>query len=325
VNLRNLKTSEVVTGKLKLNQFAIKTNSMEEVIGIDLGGTSIKIGRFTADGRCIKHFSIPTPQPSTPEAVLDAMVQGMAQIISDFSKLRGIGVGTPGPVDATGRVARLAINLDGWYDIPIAGWLQTKTGLPTILGNDANCAALGEAWLGAGQKRQNMIMLTLGTGVGGAIIFNGQLYTGTQGAAGELGLITLQADGPDCKSGNRGSLEQYISAKAIECDTGKSAAAWGALATAGDPAALEFWRQYGQKLGIGLTSLIYILTPELIIIGGGVSASSQFFLTATHAEIHERVLQPSRAGVEIITAQLGNQAGMLGAAKIAWHMLGVKT
>ncbi len=302
----------------------MKTHSMEEVIGIDLGGTSIKIGRFGSDGRCIKHFSIPTPQPSTPEAVLDAIVQGMAQIISDFSKLRGIGVGTPGPVDATGRVARLAINLDGWYDIPIAGWLQTKTGLPTILGNDANCAGLGEAWLGAGRNCRNMIMLTLGTGVGGAIILDGKLYIGSQGTAGELGLITFQSDGPACKSGNRGSLEQYVSAKAIRRDTGKDAHSWGALAVAGDPAALQFWQQYGQNLGIGLTSLIYVLTPDLIIIGGGVSASQQFFLTAAQQEIDERVLQPSRAGVKIVPAQLGNQAGMLGAAKIAWQMLGVE-
>jgi glucokinase len=299
-------------------------HSMEEVIGIDLGGTSIKIGRFEPDGRCIKHFSIPTPQPSTPEAVLDAIVQGMAQIISDFSKLRAIGVGTPGPVDATGRVARLAINLDGWYDIPIAGWLQTKTGLPTILGNDANCAGLGEAWLGAGKTSQNMIMLTLGTGVGGAIILDGKLYIGSHGTAGELGLITFQPTGPDCKSGNRGSFEQYVSAKAIRRDTGRDAHSWGTLAAAGDPAALAFWQQYGQNLGIGLTSLIYVLTPDLIIIGGGVSASHQFFLTAAQQEIDERVLQPSREGVKIVPAQLGNQAGMLGAAKIAWQMLGVE-
>jgi glucokinase len=296
---------------------------MEEVIGIDLGGTNIKIGRFATDGRCIQHCSVATPQPSTPAAVLAAMVQGITQISSDLSKLRGIGVGTPGPVDAAGQIARLAINLDGWYDIPIASWLQTKTGLPTIVGNDANCAGLGEAWLGASQNCQNSILLTLGTGVGGAIILDGHLYVGSQGSAGELGLITFQPDGPVCKSGNRGSLEQYVSATAILRDTGKTAATWGQLATAGDPAALEFWQQYGHKLGIGLTSLIYVLTPELIIIGGGVSASSQFFLPAATQEIEKRVLPPSRQGVKITTAQLGNQAGMLGAAKLAWQMLSI--
>jgi glucokinase len=169
---------------------------MAEVIGIDLGGTNIKIGRFAPDGRCIKHVSVPTPQPSQPPAVLAAIVQGISQIVSDFSEVRAIGLGTPGPVDAPGKVARLAINLDDWYDIPIAAWPQTKTGLPTIVGNDANCAGLGEAWLGAGKDCQNMIMLTLGTGVGGAIILDGQLYVGPQGSAGELGLITFQAERP---------------------------------------------------------------------------------------------------------------------------------
>ncbi len=298
---------------------------MAEVIGIDLGGTNIKIGRFTPDGRCLKHLSVPTPQPSTPSAVLVAMVQGIEDIGSNVSNLRGIGLGTPGPVDHTGQIARLAINLDDWHDVPIASWLQAKTGLPTIVSNDANCAGLGEAWLGAGKNHPNMIMLTLGTGVGGAIILDGQLYVGPQGTAGELGLITFQADGPVCKSGNRGSLEQYVSATAIQRDTGRSAEKWGALATAGDPTALEFWQKYGRNLGIGLTSLIYVLTPELIIIGGGVSASSHFFLPTVQQEIAERVLVPSRQGVKITTAQLGNQSGMLGAAKIAWQMLGVPT
>ncbi len=295
---------------------------MEEVVGIDLGGTSIKIGRFTADGRCVKHFRIPTPQPSTPEAVLDAMVRGISQIVSDFSKLQGIGVGTPGPVDGSGRVARLAINLDGWKDIPIAGWLQSKTGLPTILGNDANCAGLGEAWLGAGRKYRNMIMLTLGTGVGGAIILNGQLFTGPQGTAGELGLITLKPSGPVCNSGNRGSLEQYTSAQAIRRETGVEPEEWGKRAAAGDAVAIEFWQKYGRYLGVGLTSLIYVLTPELIILGGGLSASSTYFLPTAQQEIDERVLFPSRQGVKIVTAELGNRAGMLGAAKLAWQMLG---
>lgn len=295
---------------------------MEEVVGIDLGGTSIKIGRFALDGKCIKHFSIPTPLPSTPEAVLDAMVKGISQIVSDFSKLQGIGVGTPGPVDGAGRVARLAINLDGWQDIPIAGWLQSKTGLPTILGNDANCAGVGEAWLGAGRNHQNLILLTLGTGVGGAIMINGQLFTGSQGAAGELGLITLNPSGPVCKSGNSGSLEQYISAQAIRRNTGIEPREWGQRAAAGDPEAIEFWQKYGRYLGVGLTSLIYVLTPELIILGGGISASSKYFLPAAQQEIDERVLFPSRQGIKIVTAELGNQAGMLGAAKLAWQMLG---
>jgi glucokinase len=295
---------------------------MEEVAGIDLGGTNIKIGRFAPDGRCIKHFSIPTPQPSTPEAVLEAIVKGLAQIVSSFDKLQGIGICTPGPADAASRVARLAINLDRWIDIPVAGFLEDRTKLPTVVANDGNSAALGEAWLGAGRQHQNLIMLTLGTGVGGGVIINGQPYTGHQGAAGELGLISLNPEGPECNSGNRGSLEQYVSASAILRETGKDAETWGALAASGDPTALEFWQKYGRYLGIGLTTLIYVLTPEVIVLGGGVAASSQFFLPAVEQEILTRVNAPARQGTKIVTAELGSQAGMIGAAKLAWQMLG---
>jgi glucokinase len=295
---------------------------MEEVAGIDLGGTNIKIGRFAPDGRCIKHFSIPTPQPSTPEAVLEAIIKGLAQIVSSFDKLQGIGICTPGPADAASRVARLAINLDRWIDIPVAGFLEDRTKLPTIVANDGNSAALGEAWLGAGREHQNLIMLTLGTGVGGGVIINGQPYTGHQGAAGELGLISINPEGPECNSGNRGSLEQYVSASAILRETGKDAETWGALAAAGDPTALEFWQKYGRYLGIGLTTLIYVLTPEVVVLGGGVAASSKFFLPTVEQEILTRVNAPARQGTKIVTAELGSQAGMIGAAKLAWQMLG---
>jgi glucokinase len=295
---------------------------MQEVAGIDLGGTNIKIGRFDLDGNCTKHFSIPTPQPSNPEAVLEAIWRGLAQIVSSFDKLQAIGICTPGPADAAGRVARLAINLEGWKDIPVAGFLQDRTKLPVVVANDGNCAGLGEAWLGAGRGYQNMIMLTLGTGVGGAILIDGKLYTGAHGAGGELGLITLAVDGPECNSGNRGSLEQHISALAVKRETGKDPAEWGVLAASGEPQALEFWRKYGHYLGVGLTSLVYVLTPELIILGGGIAASSEFFLPAVQKEINDRVLLPSRQDLKIVTAELGNQSGMLGAAKLAWQMLG---
>jgi glucokinase len=307
---------------IELDRCSAHRYNMQEVAGIDLGGTNIKIGRFDREGNCTKHFSIPTPQPSTPEAVLEAIWRGLGQIVSSFDKLQAIGICTPGPADASGRVARLAINLEGWKDIPVAGFLQDRTKLPVVVANDGNCAGLGEAWLGAGRGYRNMIMLTLGTGVGGAILLDGKLYTGSHGAGGELGLINLSADGPECNSGNRGSLEQHISALAVLRETGKEPAEWGALAAAGEPQALEFWRKYGHYLGLGLTSLVYVLTPELIILGGGIAASSQFFLPAAEKEITDRVLLPSRQDLKIVTAELGNRSGMLGAAKLAWQMLG---
>ncbi|HBY76296.1 MAG TPA: glucokinase, partial [Cyanobacteria bacterium UBA11148] len=179
---------------------------MTEVIGIDLGGTAIKLGRFREDGTCIESLTVETPQPSIPTAVVDAIATAITQLNTSQSKI-AIGIGTPGPTDAAGRIARVAINLKDWHDVPLAEWLEAKTGCPTILANDANCAGLGEAWLGAGRPFRNLILLTLGTGVGGAIILEDKLFTGHQGAAGELGLITLNPDGPMCNSGNQGSLE----------------------------------------------------------------------------------------------------------------------
>ena len=291
-----------------------------EVIGIDIGGTAIKLGRFRRDGTCREYLTIATPQPATPEAIVAAIAPAVLSLKAK-GNCAALGVGMPGPADAAGRIARIAINLPGWREVPLADWLEKEAGLPAILGNDANCAGLGERWLGAGKRFEDFILLTLGTGVGGAIILNGKLFVGRRGAAGDLGLIGLNFDGPPCNSGNQGSLEQYVSVQAIRRQTGKEPATWGELAAVGDPEALVFWQGYGKLLGAGLASLIYVLTPEAILIGGGISASSEFFLPATWREIERRVQPSTREGLQLLKAELGNRAGMLGAAKLAWEML----
>ena len=299
---------------------------MTQVIGIDLGGTAIKLGRFSEDGICHQSLTVPTPQPATPEAVLATITDAILQLQTPpflkggqgGDRIRAIGIGTPGPVDAIGRIARVAINLKNWHNIPLADWLEAKTGLRTILANDANCAGLGEAWLGAGRHFKNLILLTLGTGVGGAVILDGKLFAGHLGAAGELGLIAINPDGPECNSGNRGSLEQYVSVQAIRRETGLEPLELANLAKSGNAKALEYWQSYGRYLGIGLASIIYILTPEAIIIGGGISAAAEFFLPTVRSEIERRVLPSSRENLQLLVAELGNQAGMVGAAKLAF-------
>jgi len=287
-----------------------------QVIGLDLGGTSIKLGRYAATGDCLQTLTVPTPQPATPEAVLQEMVQAIAAI-NPMENVAAIGIGTPGPADAAGRVARVAINLSGWRDVPLAAWVEDKTGLPTVLANDANCAGLGEAWQGSGRPFKDLIVLTLGTGVGGAIILDGELFVGRTGAAGELGLITLDPAGPPCNSGNRGSLEQHCSVQAVRRDMGCEPSKLAAQALMGDDRAIAYWQQYGRHLGAGLASLIYVLTPEAIILSGGISAGADLFLPSTWAEIEQRVLPSSREGLQILTATLGNQAGVAGAARLA--------
>jgi len=172
-------------------------------------------------------------------------------------------------------------------------------------------------WLGAGKAYQNAIMLTLGTGVGGAIILNGELFVGREGTAGELGLITLNPEGHPCNSGNRGSLEQHCSVQAIRRETGLTPAELATKARDGDGDAIAYWQTYGRNLGCGLASLVYVLTPEAIILGGGISAAADLFLPTTLAELRVRVLPSSWEGCQIVIAELGNRAGMVGAAKLA--------
>ena len=288
----------------------------QQVLGIDVGGTAIKLGRFTPDGTCQQTVTVPTPQPARPEAVAQAIAESLP-LIDPQGVAIAIGVGTPGPSDGEGRIARIAINLEGWIDVPFATLLETATQRPTVVANDANCAGLGEAWLGAGQDFPNFILLTLGTGVGGAIIMNGDLYTGPRGTAGELGLMTLNPTGPDCNSGNNGSLEQYASAKAIKRQTGLSPKTLFDQAQAGNSKAIAFWESYGKILGTGLASLTYILSPDAILLGGGVAASFELFFSSLQRELWRRVLPSSREALQILPASLGNQAGMLGAAKLA--------
>lgn len=293
---------------------------LELVIGIDLGGTAIKLGCLDRMGNCRQSTTIATPQPPDPHQVVEAIATAITAL-DPQKRAKAIGIGTPGPTDGAGRIAHIPINLAGWRDIPLADLLEQKVGLPTVVENDANCAGLGEAWLGAGRNLKHFILLTLGTGVGGAIILNGELFTGHYGAAGELGLITLNPDGPPCNSGNCGSLEQYVSRRGILRRTGREPEILGQLARAKDSQALQFWREYGRDLGAGLASLVYVLTPEAILIGGGISASAEFFLPSVQAEIESRVVPNSRVGLKLLAAELGNQAGTIGAARRAWKMV----
>lgn len=306
--------------RISTDAMATDTLTQPQVIGIDLGGTAIKLGRFVRSGRCLESLSLSTPQPATPMAVLAAILQGIQQL-DPAAQAIALGVGTPGPADAQGRIARVAINLPGWQEVPLADWLEAKTDRPTILDNDANCAGRGEAWLGVGRHFRNFILVTLGTGVGGAVILNGSLFRGRHGSAGELGLVTLNPEGPACNSGNRGSLEQYASGRAIRRRTGLESSELGARARAGDPEALAFWQAYGRDLGAGLASSIYILTPEAVILGGGVSASAEFFLPTVWSALEQRVMPSSRDDLQLRVAELGNQAGMVGAAQLAWQSI----
>ena len=294
---------------------------MSQLIGIDLGGTAIKLGRFDRQGALLAELQVPTPQPAMPGAVAVALADAVQQLDPDrLAPL--VGIGLPGPMDAAGRVARVCINLPGWQQVPLAEWLEPQLQRRVTLANDGNCALVGEAWRGAAQGFRDVLLLTLGTGVGGGVLLGGQLFTGHGGAAAEPGLIGVDPEGPPCNSGNRGSLEQYCSIAGLGRLSPLDPAELCRLADGGDPQALAVWQRYGRWLGIGLSSLVYILTPELVLIGGGLSAASHHFLPAVLAELEQRVQAESRAGLEVRRAALGNGAGRLGAARLALDRLG---
>jgi glucokinase len=291
-----------------------------QLIGVDVGGTALKLGRFDSQGHLLAQLEVATPRPSVPGAVAVALAEAIDHL--DPQRLAsGVGIGVPGPTDAAGRVARLAINLEDWRDVPLADWLEPELERPVCLANDANCAMVAEAWLGAAQGCANAILLTLGTGVGGGIWLNGSLYSGPRGAAGELGLISVDPEGPPCRSGNRGSLEQHCSIGGLARLSPLGPRELGQRAEAGEAEALAVWERYGRWLGIGLSSLIYVLTPERVLLGGGLSASCPHFLPAVWREIEARVLPPSREGLVIQRCALGNGAGRLGAARLALDRL----
>ncbi|CAK6695663.1 ROK family protein [Synechococcus sp. CCY9201] len=294
--------------------------AMAQLIGIDVGGTAIKLGRFDQDGHCLAEAEVATPQPAMPGAVTMAIAEAVETI--DPQRLAPwVGIGHPGPSDQAGRVARIAINLPGWQDVPLATWLEPMLERRITLANDANCAALGELRFGAARGCRDVVLLTLGTGVGGAVILQGNLFLGHRGAAAEPGLICLDPDGPECNSGNRGSLEQHCSISGLQRLSPLSPQELCQRADGGDAAAIEVWSAYGRLLGVGITSLLYLFTPERVLIGGGLSGACHHFLPAVWEEVTRRVLPVSREGLDIRPCELGNGAGRLGAALLALERL----
>ena len=293
----------------------------DQVIGIDLGGTAIKLGRFNCAGELLAEEQVSTPQPAVPGAVTMALCEAVEQLDPD-RQASVVGVGLPGPMDPAARVARICINLPGWENVPLAEWMESRLDRAVTLANDGNCAVVGEAWLGAARGFTDVVLLTLGTGVGGGVILNNQLFTGHNGAAAEPGLIVVQPDGPACNSGNHGSLEQYASIAALRRLCDREPLQLSALADAGDPEAIAVWSKYGSRLGVGVASLVYLFTPQLVLLGGGLAGAIHHFLPAVQDEVHARVQEVSREGLRILPCALGNGAGRLGAARLALQRLG---
>ena len=309
----------------------------KERIGIDVGGTNVKIALVDNKGKIIYSNSIPTRAEMGYEYTINNMKEAITELIketkSDPKNIESIGFGFPGQIDYQKGIVRLAPNIPGWVNVPIAEIMEKEFGIPTRVDNDVRCAALGELNYGAGQGCDNLICITVGTGIGSGLVIIGKLVRGASNAAGEIGHIKLDMNGgPLCGCGDRGCLEAFASGPSIvalaeEYIKGGKSTKYRELANPditpyivseaakqGDPVAKRIFTIVGEYIGIGLASVVNLLNPEKIIIGGGVAAAGDLLLTPIKESLIKRAMPIAGSAVEIVPAQLGNSAGVIGAS-----------
>lgn len=304
------------------------------VVAVDLGGTQIRVALSDLDGTFLRRIACPTEAGQGPEAVLRrlvARIQEIRQGIRDDDIL-GVGIGSPGPVDALAGVIISPPNLPGWNEVPLRDILEQRLSLPVRLANDANAAALGEWAFGAGRGHQNVVYVTISTGIGGGVISEGRLLLGHRGLAAEVGHMTLQPDGPRCNCGNYGCWEALASGTAIAREGAEAVRAGrsslltqmcagqaeavdarlvGEAADRGDPAAQEIIERVAVYCGVGVGNLLHLYSPELVLIGGGVSRLGDVLFSTMRRVARERVMPPYR-DVPIELAALKADVGLLG-------------
>src|SRR3954447_11040926 len=280
-------------------------------IGVDLGGTNLRVAIVDEQGRMLEKLVTPTVELRTSERVINRMCEHIAQLTKKHEStgtLHGIGIAIPGIIDLDSGILRESPNLPGWYDYPVREEVERRLGTRVILENDANAAAMGEFWLGAAREYDSACMLTLGTGVGGGIIIKGALWHGMTGMAGEPGHATVDPQGPKCACGNRGCLEQFSGAaaivrmakelaatgegpalaEAIDSDDDFSARTVYELAMKGDAPSQKIFERSGRALGIAIASMINTLNLPIYIIGGGGSGGWDAFSPYIFEEVQER-------------------------------------
>ena len=307
-------------------------------IGIDVGGTNVKIALVDTKGKIVYSNSVPTRAEMGYEYTVNNIKQAIYDLLKETKlttkDIEGIGFGFPGQVDYKAGIVRNAPNIPGWVEVPIAKLIEDEFKIPTRVDNDVRCAALGELNYGAGKGCENLICITVGTGIGSGLILNGKLVRGASNAAGEIGHIKLQMNGgPLCGCGDTGCLEAFASGPSIVAMAedyirgGKSTkfremASGGQItpyivceaAKAGDPVAQRIFTIMGEYIGIGLASVVNLLNPERIIVGGGVADAGEILLAPMAEALKKRAMKIAGAAVEIVPAQLGNTAGVIGSS-----------
>jgi glucokinase len=311
------------------------------IVGVDIGGTNLNVGVVPFDGGMpVALRSQPTDTHRGAKFIVDRVVKMIREAIQEVMEqegcgketIAGVGIGSPGPLDRKTGTVISTPNL-GWRNFPLRDLIQNAIGLPATLDNDANAATYGEWWLGAGRNVDTIVGVTLGTGIGGGIVLNGELYHGAADAAAEIGHMTIDSTGRKCKCGNYGCLEAYasgpaIAARAIEGleagvpslllelagDVNNTTAETVFEAVVqGDPYATEVMHDTAKFLGVGLANIINILNPEVLVISGGVTRAGDHLFEPLRAEVRRRAFKVAEQACRIVPSGLGGTAGVVGA------------
>ena len=332
----------------------LPVNGAEFVVGVDLGGTNVRASVIDKGEKVVGHARNHSDARNGGDAVVESTAHTILQAVADAGikpeQIGAVGMAVPGHIDTKSGVIRWSPNfgttIDGVFhvfvDVPFTGPVSEKVGIATYMGNDANVAALGEFRYGAGRDANDMVMFTLGTGIGSGVISDGKLIIGSTGAASELGHQVIVAGGHRCGCGTFGCLEAYCGTYAIvnraltAIENGKPSLLHDAIgsdrgtltpkqiddaAKAGDVAALHVWEETGYYLGIGIGNAVNVFNPEKVVIGGGIRQATGL-IDAARLSMQRHSIYSIRANVSIVEAELGDDAGVMGAAELAWRMAG---
>jgi glucokinase len=308
-----------------------------ELVGCsDIGGSTLRVALADRAGNLLGKKLYPHAQSDAHSAIVKITIELQALACEHQAELCGVGVSAPGPLDPTTGIIAFSPNL-GWREVPFAAELHARLPVPIAMDDDANCAALAEQWLGAGQNAREFIHVIVGTGIGAGLILNGRLYHGARGSAGELGHMTILAGGPECRCGNHGCLEALAAGPAIVRHA-RDMMARGrtsmlrqdtftareviAAARVGDAVGVESIETAGRYLGIGLANAVNLFNPEVIVLGGGVAVDAgELLLMPARRELERRAFPSAADTVRLVQAKLGDEAGLIGAARMIWSEL----
>ncbi|HUL43286.1 MAG TPA: ROK family protein [Bacteroidota bacterium] len=314
-------------------------------VGVDMGATTIKAGMVTPKGAILDQISIPTRADKGPRVVMTQLIYAIREILAKqkTAECFGIGIGAPGIVVIEDGSVHNPPNFADWDEVQVAKHIRKAFPLPVFIENDANCAAIAEARYGVGLEHKDFLFVIWGTGVGGGIIMDREIYRGPHGGAGEIGHVSIDYNGRPCNCGGRGCIEAYIGQRYLSTRTREilesspqeearskiislvngnlqkiEPAIISQAAEMGDPKAFEILREAGELLGYALASAVNILDLRIAVIGGGISAAPDFVFETIESSLRSRVLAPHKKGVHVLRARLGNPAGIIGAASLVF-------